>query len=92
MLRKVWDSCQVSWRFGAFTPLTKAHLPLQAARIERRPSCRSIVIRAEDVETRYPRRLRGSLGQLVGGVGHQGNEVEEFLHRERDGEEVFDEG
>ena len=50
------------------------------------------MIRAEDVETRYPRRLRGSLGQLVGGVGHQGYEVEEFLHRERDGEEVFDEG
>jgi hypothetical protein len=50
------------------------------------------MICAEDVESWYLRRLRGSLRQLVGGVGDQGYEIEELLHRGGNREEVLDEG
>lgn len=65
-----------------------AYLPLQALRIETRPTTTSILqCPREDVQTRsYTRPLGSSLGQRLGREGGQGEDLEQLADGGRNGE------
>lgn len=66
----------------------KAHLPLQALRIEARPAASSILLGpGKDVQTRpRPRPFGASFGERIGGEGGQGEYLEELADGGRHGE------
>lgn len=64
------------------------YLPLQALRIEARPSASSFLLApCKDIQTRpRPRSFGGSFGQRIGGEGRQGKQLEQLADGGRHGE------
>ena len=67
---------------------SQTYLPLQTLWIERGAASLSIDGVTEDKELVVIPLGRGAIGEVVGGIGSQGELVEEAFDRSRDGKEV----